>query len=78
MILKIKVTMTKSKVKSRPHLDIRDMALKIFKVKVNTERSKVTSRSHHDAAHLCRLINMSTKCQPSTPYSFQDIDQTKF
>ena len=51
---------------------------KIFKLKVTTERLKVKSRSDHGVAPLHPLTNVPTKYQLPTPYSFRDIDQTRF
>ena len=39
---------------------------------------KVKSRSHHHVAYLQPLTNVPTKYQLPTPYSFQDIAQTRF
>ena len=50
---------------------------KILKPMVTMTRSKVKSRSHHDVAHLQPLTNVPTKDQLPTPYSFQDIAETR-
>ena len=42
------------------------------------ETSNVKPRSHHDVAYLHPLTNVPTKHQLPTPYSFQDINWTKF
>ena len=39
---------------------------------------KVKSRSYQDTTHLQPLTNVPTKHQLPTPYSFQDIAQTRF
>ena len=41
-------------------------------------RSKIKSRSDYDVAQLHSLTNVPTKYQCPTPYSFQDIDRTRF
>ena len=47
-------------------------------LKVTTARSKVKSRLHHDIAHLQTPTNAPNKYQLPTPYSFQNIAQTRF
>ena len=51
---------------------------KILKLMVTTTRSKVKSRSHQDVVHLQPLTNVPTKYKLPTPYSFQNIAQTRF
>ena len=43
-----------------------------------TPSSQIKLRSHHDFAHLHHLTNVATKNQPPTPYSYSDIDLTRF
>ena len=91
-ILKLMLTMTRSKVKSRIHPDVihplppTNVPTKyqlptlysyLDIARTRFYRSRVKSRSHHDVAHLHPLTNVPTKYQLSTLYSFWDTAQKK-
>ena len=49
-----------------------------YTIQLTAARYNIKSRPHLDAAHLHSPTNVPTKCQPFTPYGFQDIAWIRF
>ena len=93
-LLKLMVTMTRSKLKSRLQHDVSTskqcpyqastsytsevLPGQNFKGQGHFGKIKVISRSHHDTAHLQPLTNVPTTYQLPTPYGFRDTAGTRF
>ena len=69
--LKVKVTTTRSKVKSRSHHDAAHL-----QPLTNVPTKHQLPTPH--VAHLYPLTNVATKYQLPTPYGFRDIARTRF